>query len=510
MTLPWYEWRNIRNRLFAFGSAVQGVSPYTMELEPDPAKCPSGYTNFSRRLIMVNPTLFEVTPETQYLLTKAVLCHEAGHRRFTTPTKLPSHIHMVSNLLEDERIEKLMEQEFAGVRHLLRDLSEELLREARPLDPESEDPSEVLSYILQTRFSEKCGLPVRGELSSTNKRLWNEVAPLVWGAWSADSSAACDANAEEILKILGIDEADIPEWLKAFLSHLEIVEGERKSGDRAEHSAPTLGGPMPGDERDSEPFDGEPVPKAHSLGNYEHVIGPKPYTELLEKVRPLVRRLIEELSSEDIGSASEPSGRGGRLSVRQHLREPERPFLWEEEGRPAPPTIAFRLIIDHSTSMSYRGRIEHAAQTAILMHLAAKELSIPHGIAIAPHDIRIASLESGEEALAMIAGILPAQTSWEDTGLAVSLHGNELAARKEDVKLLIVIHDGMGNDHELLARECRRLRDRVLVIGLGIGMEEMEADLLREQFGPDRYISCKSAEELPEKVGAILRSVRRS
>ncbi len=44
----------------------------------------------------------------------------------------------------------------------------------------------------------------------------------------------------------------------------------------------------------------------------------------------------------------------------------------------------------------------------------------------------------------------------------------------------------------------------------GIGMEEMEADLLREQFGPDRYISCKSAEELPEKVGAILRSVRRS
>ena len=100
MTLPWYEWRNIRNRLFAFGSAVQGVSPYQMELEPDPAKCPSGYTNFAKRLIMVNPTLFEVTPEAQYLLTKAVLCHEAGHRRFTTPTRLPSHVHMVSNLLE--------------------------------------------------------------------------------------------------------------------------------------------------------------------------------------------------------------------------------------------------------------------------------------------------------------------------------------------------------------------------------------------------------------------------
>ena len=132
----------------------------------------------------------------------------------------------------------------------------------------------------------------------------------------------------------------------------------------------------------------------------------------------------------------------------------------------------------------------------MLMHLAAKELSIPHEITIAPDDIRIANLESGEEALAMIAGILPAQTSWEDTGLAVSLHGNELAGRKEDVKLLIVIHDGMGNDHELLTKECKRLRDRVLIIGLGIGMEEMEADLLREQFAPDRYIFVLVSDQL--------------
>ena len=89
MAVPWYEWRNIRGRLLSFGRAVQGVSPYRIILESDKEKCSSGYTNFSQRLIMVNPAMFDASPEEQYQLTKAVLCHEAGHRRFTSPSKLP-------------------------------------------------------------------------------------------------------------------------------------------------------------------------------------------------------------------------------------------------------------------------------------------------------------------------------------------------------------------------------------------------------------------------------------
>lgn len=48
----------------------------------------------------------------------------------------------------------------------------------------------------------------------------------------------------------------------------------------------------------------------------------------------------------------------------------------------------------------------------------------------------------------------------------------------------------------------------MLILGVGIGMGEMEAGLLKEQFGPDRYNHCASPEELPAKVGAILRAVR--
>jgi hypothetical protein len=507
MAVPWYEWRHIRSRLLGYARAVQGVFPYRVALEPDRSKCPSGYTNFSKRLIMVNPVMFETSPEEQYQLTKAVLCHEAGHRRFTTPSALPPHIHFVSNLLEDERIEKLMEEEFAGIRSLLRKLSEEMLKEARPLDPASDDPVQVLNYILQLRWSERCGEPVKGKLSPANQDLWERVKPLVYDAWTAESSIICDRNAEELVSILGIKEPDIPEWLREFLKRLEAIEGERHPGDTAETADPQTEIPPDDGDGAGTPFDGEPVPYEHGAGSDEHVIEPQPYIALVEKAQPMVKRLVEELAVDHFQPPPEPSERGGRLDLRQYLRDPDRPFTLPQEERPAPPTLTFRVIIDHSSSMIFESRIEYAAQAAMLLHLAAVELAIPHEILITPDNIKVADLDSGELGLALIAGIVPALSGWEDTGLAVSRHGTELSARPEDIKLLLVIHDGMGNDHELLSRECERLRDQVLALGLGLGLGEMEAGLLKEQFGPDRYIHCASPEELPAKVGAILRAV---
>jgi hypothetical protein len=157
--------------------------------------------------------------------------------------------------------------------------------------------------------------------------------------------------------------------------------------------------------------------------------------------------------------------------------------------------------------MNFEGRIDYAAQAAMLIHLAAVELAIPHQIVVTSDNIKVADLDIGEMGLALIAGIMPALSGWEDTGLAVSLHGEELSDRSEDIKLLLVIHDGMGNDHELLAQECKRLRNKVLIVGLGLGMGDVEAGLLKEQFGVDRYIHCERPEELPAKVGAVLRAV---
>jgi hypothetical protein len=167
MAVPWYEWRNIRNRLIVFGRAVQGVSPYRVLIEPDPGRCPSGYCNFCRREIAANPNIsHSLLPKEQYYLTKAILVHEAGHRRFTTPNKLSPLVHQVANILEDERIERQMCEEFAGVRWLVRRLSEALYEESKPVDEKSDSPGEVVAYFLQLRWAKRIGQPIKGGLSS--------------------------------------------------------------------------------------------------------------------------------------------------------------------------------------------------------------------------------------------------------------------------------------------------------------------------------------------------------
>jgi len=70
-----------------------------------------------------------------------------------------------------------------------------------------------------------------------------------------------------------------------------------------------------------EPFDGELLPEAHKAGSGQFPIEPQPYAELEERARPLARELIEELALEPVAGEPEPAERGGKLSVRQYLRE---------------------------------------------------------------------------------------------------------------------------------------------------------------------------------------------
>jgi hypothetical protein len=352
MAIPWYEWCPIRSRLLSYARAVQGISPYRVTLEPDKSKCRGGYTNFSHRLITVNPTMFEVPPEEQYNLTKAVLCHEAGHRRFTTPSDHPAHVHFVSNILEDDRIERLMEEEFAGIRPLLRKLSEQMLKGATPLSPENDDPVQVLNYILQLRWATRCGQMVNGALSQRNWQRWELVEPLVYEAWTAESSQVCDRNAQEIIHILEIEEHDIPQWLRDLLEKLEAIEGQRRPGDPAEMAAPQAERPLEEDAISGLPFDGEPVPHEHSAGLGDHIIEPQPYLYMVEKVQPLTRKLLEELETEIDLPPLELSERGGRWFFRQYLRDRSRPFVLPQEEHRNPPTLTFRVVIDHSSSMN--------------------------------------------------------------------------------------------------------------------------------------------------------------
>jgi len=513
MAVPWYEWRNIRDKLITFGRAIQGVSPYRVVIEPDKKRCLSGYCNFTKREIAVNPDLFPLSPKDQYQLTRAIIVHEAGHRRFTSPNKLSSLVHQIANILEDERIERQMCEEFAGVRWLIKRLSQKLYEKSKPIDEKSDSPGGVVAYFLQLRWAKRVGLPVKGGLSPKNQELWQKVESLVYEAWQAKSSGVVDRNAKEIVRILGLKESEIPEWVKDIMNKLGKAEGERAEGDEAEKAGErTQQDESTGEaEKEPEPFDGDVPPNDQREGKGDEAIEPKPYIELEEKVKPLVQELIDELSWEEKPERWESAERGGRLSIREYLRDKSRPFLAEEAQGKAPPTLAVKVIIDHSASLNHllggKTRIESIAEAVMALHRVCLELGIPHEVLVTPQGFKIADLNSGERGKALIAGLVPALCGYEDMGLAIKTYAVPMAGYSQDIKLVLCLTDGACNDASLGKQICQTLRGKVEVIGILLDPDEYTKGYVIDMFGEDRVIACHS-EELPQKLGNILRTIR--
>jgi nitric oxide reductase activation protein len=226
---------------------------------------------------------------------------------------------------------------------------------------------------------------------------------------------------------------------------------------------------------------------------------------------PLARELIEELSLDRLAAEPEPAERGGRLSVRQYLRDSDRPFLVREEESQTPPVLAMRVVVDHSTSMNHRQggrmRIESVAEGAMTLHLACEALRIDHRIAVTPQQTVLAERGSGERGKALIAGMVPAQTGWEDIAVAIQRRSEELLRSGADIRLLLVLHDGYPNDGPDAKKLCQSLRGKVEVIGVLLDPDDGTQRAMGEIFGQDRLVACQSA-QLPRKLAAMLRSIR--
>ena len=510
--MEWYEWRHVCESLAVFGRAIQGVSPYTVVIEADAEKCATGYCNFTRRRIAVNPRLFaDRTPKQQYSLTKALLVHEAGHRRFTTIGATKGILHLVSNILEDERIERLMSESFAGLRHLVLELSNAMYDDAHPLDAESQEPGEVLAAILQARWADRIGRPLKGRLSQGNNKLWEQVFPLAKEAWFAPDTATVERIAQRIVDILGLTEDTVPKWVVDLQERLGGLEGERDSDDAPERADAATGKhTSPHGETLDQGIDA--LPSSASAGSTEFPIEPKPYMAMVERVRPQVEELIDELSLTRAPMLSEPDTRGSRLSIRELLRNPNEPFLTDGNAGKKVLTMAFRMIIDHSTSMNLTGetaktRMESVAEGAMMLHLFALDANIEHQIVVTPNDVRIADLESGERGLALIAGLVPALTWWEDLGKAIETHCAEMVQTPEDVKVLICAHDGYPNDGDVARAVCKKYQGKVEVIGVGIDLDAGCAAEMHKIFGESRLILRRTPDELPRRLGMLIRTI---
>jgi len=208
MDIPWYQQAAALDQLRLFGRAIQGIAPYEIVIEPDFSQCPGGCCNFEKRRITVNPILFHASDKEQYLLTKALLVHEAGHRRHTIPTRLPEIVLEIANILEDERVEVQMCEEFLGLRWLVHRLAQRFYDESGPIDVTSTRPNTVVEYFLQLRWATRIGRPVKGALSPINAQRWEAIKSLVLASWHADTSTIVDAHAATIVNILGLNESN--------------------------------------------------------------------------------------------------------------------------------------------------------------------------------------------------------------------------------------------------------------------------------------------------------------
>jgi hypothetical protein len=138
-------------------------------------------------------------------------------------------------------------------------------------------------------------------------------------------------------------------------------------------------------------------------------IVPRPYIALMEKVRPQVAEFLEELTLVRSPALPEPASRDGRLSIREVLRGPGEPFLVNDQVRRWTLSMAFRVIVDHSTSMNlkserWESRMEGVAEGAVMLHLFALEAGLDHAIVVSPNDVRIADPESGGEGWPSLQG----------------------------------------------------------------------------------------------------------
>ena len=138
------------------------------------------------------------------------------------------------------------------------------------------------------------------------------------------------------------------------------------------------------------------------------------------------------------------------------------------------------------------------------IHLACCALGISHAVAVTPQQVVLADNATGERGKALLAGLVPARTDWEDVAKAIEIHRRALLAAPAARRVLVVLHDGYPNDAEHVRHLCAQ-RSPVEVIGVLLDPDPGTRAAMTGIFG-ERLIAC-GASELPRTLGALLRAL---
>ena len=119
-----------------------------------------------------------------------------------------------------------------------------------------------------------------------------------------------------------------------------------------------------------------------------------------------------------------------------------------------------------------------------------------------PQQLQLADLTTGEAGKALIAGVVPAKTGYEDLAVAIRTRSDELLSTVADIRLLFALHDGYPNDADRARSLCLSLKGKVEVIGVLLDPDEGTQNAMREIF--TRTDLSPARQDLPKKLAAML------
>jgi hypothetical protein len=553
--LAWWQWGAVQRRLALWTKALLRGRVYSVVL--DPSATLTGFCDLRGRRIVANPESFGDGPAEQWTATKGLLAHEAGHALFTDAWpdgEEQQLLRQVVNSLEDERVERGVGRLYPGVAGEIRfrgDLRWADCRERLAGEPPADTAGRILAACLAWRWARTRGghaaLAGALGLEGDDERLWLEqVRPLVEASWEAESTHRVIAAARQILELLDLPEGwALPERLVAMV-HGDLPDG--RDGEPLPLPAPVEPAPLGsegdegdgGDEEEGEaegegipssaepespplPAGGDEPPLTEEERKYPRLatrVPPAPYLDLEAAAQPLRARWVAELRPD---RREMPHTWRGRYSFRQEARDPERPFLLGQARAPSAEGLAIQVLVDRSSSM--RERIPDVRLALMALHLACEDLGVPLAITVfggeelGGHERPGITFtveefgEHGELPEARIAGLM-APNNREFLYSALTERGPVLEARPEEVRLLLVVHDGYpvyqdypaGTDYDL-SRAWLVEAERRGLLPIGVLLVEELDDPYVEQacgFFPGRLIVCR-AEELPGRFGNLLR-----
>lgn len=184
--------------------------------------------------------------------------------------------------------------------------------------------------------------------------------------------------------------------------------------------------------------------KAFRGRRYSDVVA-SPYANYLSDAVPIATELVRELRAEGPRGSTGASEHPGRFKARYFVRDSTKPFAAQRFQGLTIPKMSLSLIIDRSGSMEH---IVYELRTmSMAITVACENLQIPLSVWALEGRVHVKRFdEHGPQVLAKIAGI-QADTLTR-TMPTISDAVADLRSRPEELKQIVLIHDGMPSDKQ--------------------------------------------------------------